>query len=111
MRASTPSGVRPFRETASDRDDDMSKTILLAVDTARHDLGEHVSAVVEMIRDLVHADDRVIVLHVHEFAFGRFGHIVVRTVDVVCAIEEAIRIIEAYETPAAAAWLPGATSR
>jgi len=53
----------------------MSKTILLAVDTARHDLSEHVSAAVEMIKDLVHADDRVIVLHVHEFAVGRFGRI------------------------------------
>lgn len=53
----------------------MSKTILLAVDTARHDLSEHVSAAVEMIKDLVHPDDRVIVLHVHEFAIGRFGRI------------------------------------
>lgn len=53
----------------------MSKTILLAVDTARHDLSEHVSAAVEMIKDLVHPDDKVIVLHVHEFAVGRFGRI------------------------------------
>ena len=53
----------------------MNKTVLLAVDTARHDLSEHVSAAVEMIKDLVHADDRVIVLHVHEFAVGRFGRI------------------------------------
>jgi nucleotide-binding universal stress UspA family protein len=51
----------------------MSKTILLAVDTAHHDLSEHVSAAVEMIKDLVHSDDRVIVLHVHEFAVGRVG--------------------------------------
>jgi nucleotide-binding universal stress UspA family protein len=53
----------------------MSKTVLLAVDTARHDLSEHVSAAVEMIKDLVRADDRVIVVHVHEFAVGRFGRI------------------------------------
>jgi nucleotide-binding universal stress UspA family protein len=53
----------------------MSKTILLAVDTARHELDEHVSAAVEMIKDLVHSDDKVIVLHVHEFAIGRFGRI------------------------------------
>jgi nucleotide-binding universal stress UspA family protein len=53
----------------------MSKTIVLAVDTARYDLDEHVSAAVEMIKDLVHAEDRVIVLHVHEFAVGRFGRI------------------------------------
>jgi nucleotide-binding universal stress UspA family protein len=53
----------------------MSKTILLAVDTAHHDLDKHVAAAVEMIKDLVHADDRVVVLHVHEFAVGRFGRI------------------------------------
>jgi nucleotide-binding universal stress UspA family protein len=53
----------------------MSKTILLAVDTARHHLSEHVSAAAEMMKDLVHPDDRVIVLHVHEFATGRFGRI------------------------------------
>jgi nucleotide-binding universal stress UspA family protein len=28
-----------------------------------------------MIKDLVHPDDKVIVLHVHEFAVGRFGRI------------------------------------
>ncbi|HUA40906.1 MAG TPA: universal stress protein [Streptosporangiaceae bacterium] len=53
----------------------MSKTILLAVDTGRHELDQHVSAAVEMIKDLVHSDDKVIVLHVHEFAVGRFGRI------------------------------------
>lgn len=53
----------------------MSKTIVLAVDAAHHDLGKHVAAAVEMIKDLVHSDDRVIVLHVHEFAVGRFGRI------------------------------------
>jgi nucleotide-binding universal stress UspA family protein len=53
----------------------MSKTILLAVDTAHHDLDEHVSAAVEMITDLALPDDRVVVLHVHEFAVGRFGRI------------------------------------
>jgi nucleotide-binding universal stress UspA family protein len=53
----------------------VSKTILLAVDAARHDLDEHVRAAVQMITDLVHSDDKVIVLHVHEFAVGRFGRI------------------------------------
>jgi nucleotide-binding universal stress UspA family protein len=59
----------------------MSKTILLAVDTAHHALDEHVSAAVEMIRDLAHADDRVVVLHVHEFAVGRFGRMQVDCVE------------------------------
>jgi nucleotide-binding universal stress UspA family protein len=53
----------------------MSKTVLLAVDTAHHELDEHVAAAVEMIKDLVHSDDRVVVLHVHEFAVGRWGRI------------------------------------
>jgi len=53
----------------------MSKTIVLAVDTAHHGLDEHVSAAVEMIKDVAHPDDRVVVLHVHEFAVGRFGRI------------------------------------
>jgi nucleotide-binding universal stress UspA family protein len=53
----------------------MSKTIVLAVDTARGELAEHVAAAVEMTRDVAHADDKVIVLHVHEFAVGRFGRI------------------------------------
>jgi len=53
----------------------MSKTIVLAVDTARHELGEHVLAAVEMVKEVAHTDDKVIVLHVHEFALGRFGRI------------------------------------
>jgi nucleotide-binding universal stress UspA family protein len=59
----------------------MSKTIVLAVDTARHELSEHVAAAVEMTRDVAHADDKVIVLHVHEFAVGRFGRIQVDCAD------------------------------
>lgn len=51
----------------------MSKTIVLAVDTARHEMDEHVAAAVEMTKDVANADDKVIVLHVHEFAVGRFG--------------------------------------
>jgi len=49
----------------------MSKTILLAVDTS----GEHVTAAVDMVKDLARTDDQVVVLHVHEFAVGRFGRI------------------------------------
>jgi nucleotide-binding universal stress UspA family protein len=53
----------------------MSKTIVLAVDTARHEADEHVSAAVEMVKDLVRSEDNVLVLHVHEFAIGRFGRL------------------------------------
>jgi len=59
----------------------MSKTIVLAVDTSRHELAEHVAAAVEMTKDVVHAGDKVIVLHVHEFAVGRFGRIQVDCAD------------------------------
>ncbi len=59
----------------------MSKTIVLAVDTARRELAEHVAAAVEMTKDVAHAGDKVIVLHVHEFAAGRFGRIQVDCAD------------------------------
>jgi nucleotide-binding universal stress UspA family protein len=59
----------------------MSKTIVLAVDTARRELAEHVTAAVEMTKDVAHPDDKVIVLHVHEFAVGRFGRIQVDCAD------------------------------
>jgi nucleotide-binding universal stress UspA family protein len=49
----------------------MKKTILLAVD-AKH----YVSAATDFTRDLSRdTGDRVIVLHVHEFAVGRFGRL------------------------------------
>jgi len=49
----------------------MKKTILLAVD-AKH----HVPAATELTRELSSdTGDRVIVLHVHEFAVGRFGRL------------------------------------
>ncbi len=54
----------------------MSKNILLAVDAASHDPALHVLAAAEMTRDLSRdSGDHVIVLHVHEFATGRFGRI------------------------------------
>jgi nucleotide-binding universal stress UspA family protein len=54
----------------------MSKTILLAVDAASHDPARHVRAAADMTRDLSRdSGDHVIVLHVHEFATGRFGRI------------------------------------
>jgi nucleotide-binding universal stress UspA family protein len=54
----------------------MSKNILLAVDAAAHDPVRHVAAAADMTRELSHdVGDQVIVLHVHEFATGRFGRI------------------------------------
>ena len=54
----------------------MSKNIVLAVDAASGDPARHISAAAEMTRDLSHdSGDHVIVLHVHEFATGRFGRI------------------------------------
>jgi nucleotide-binding universal stress UspA family protein len=52
----------------------MTKPILLAVDAARHEPAEHVTAAAEMTRDLARdTGDSVIVLHIHEFATGRWG--------------------------------------
>jgi len=59
----------------------MSKTIVLAVDVARHDPAEHVAAAVEMVKDIAQSDDKVVVLHVHEFAAGRFGRLQVDCAD------------------------------
>ncbi len=68
----------------------MSKNILLAVDTAAHDPARHVVAAADMTRDLARdSGDHVIVLHVHEFAVGRFGRI---RID--CADEEGEGVVE-----------------
>jgi len=49
----------------------MNKTIVLAVDTT-----SHTAAAADLARDLAAGTgDRVVVLHVHEFAIGRFGRI------------------------------------
>jgi nucleotide-binding universal stress UspA family protein len=54
----------------------MTKTIVLAVDVASDLPARNVAAAVEMTRELAHdTGDRVVVLHVHEFAVGRFGRI------------------------------------
>ena len=54
----------------------MSKNILLAVDAASHDPARHVTAAADMTRDIRRdSGDHVIVLHVHDFATGRFGRI------------------------------------
>ena len=55
----------------------MSKTILLAVDTT-----SHTAAAANVARDLaLGIGDRVVVLHVHEFAVGKFGRIQVDCVE------------------------------
>ena len=52
----------------------ISKNMLLAVDAASGDPRRHVSAAADMTRELSRdSGDHVIVLHVHEFATGRFG--------------------------------------
>ncbi len=52
----------------------MNETILLAVDAARGDPAQHVTAAAEMTRKLAHdTGDSVVVLHVHEYATGRWG--------------------------------------
>jgi nucleotide-binding universal stress UspA family protein len=58
--------ARPMNEGEA-----MNKTILLAVDTTSHTV-----AAADLARDLAAGNgDRVVVLHVHEFAIGRFGRI------------------------------------
>ena len=49
----------------------MNRTILLCVD-ARHYTLETIDAARELCHD---ADDKIVVLHVHEFAVGRFGRL------------------------------------
>jgi len=52
----------------------MNETILLAVDAAGGDPAKHVTAAAAMTRKLARdTGDRVIVLHVHEYATGRWG--------------------------------------
>ena len=74
----------------------MKKTIVLAVDTS-----SHVSAAAEMTRELCRdSGDRVLVLHVHEFATGRWGRMQIdchegageRVVDDVVAVMKAAGI-------------------
>src|SRR5690348_18361793 len=68
----------------------MSKNILLAVDTVAHDPAQHVVAAADMTRELARdSGDHVIVLHVHEFAVGRFGRI---RID--CADEEGEAVVK-----------------
>jgi nucleotide-binding universal stress UspA family protein len=67
----------------------MTATMLLAVDTARYEPGRHMTAAIQMVKDLAgKTGDRVIVLHVHEFAVGRFGR-----VQLDCPAEEGERLV------------------
>jgi len=60
----------------------MSKDILLAVDAVSGDPAQHVGAAADMTRELCRdSGDHVIVLHVHEFAHGRFGRMQVDCYD------------------------------
>jgi nucleotide-binding universal stress UspA family protein len=60
----------------------MSPTMLLAVDAARYEPGQHVTGAVELVRDLAaKTGDKVVVVHVHEYAVGRFGRIRVDCAD------------------------------
>lgn len=54
----------------------MKKTILLAVDTT-----SNTGPAADMTRELASGTDLVVVLHVHEFAVGRFGRIQVDCAD------------------------------
>jgi len=72
--------ARPMNEGEA-----MKKTILLAVDTTSHTL-----AAADLARDLAAGnDDRVVVLHVHEIAIGRFGRI-----QVDCGQGEGEKVVE-----------------
>lgn len=75
----------------------MSKTILLAVDTT-----SHTEAATDLVCDLAKgAGDRVVVLHVHEFAVGRFGRI-----QVDCAENEGERLVARIAETLTAAGVP-----
>jgi nucleotide-binding universal stress UspA family protein len=70
----------------------MNRTILLAVDAARHghDATHHVAAAAKQTLELAReTGDRVLVLHVHEFAHGRFGRL-----QVDCAEGEGEKVVE-----------------
>ncbi|HEV2450528.1 MAG TPA: universal stress protein, partial [Streptosporangiaceae bacterium] len=54
----------------------MSQTILLAVDVTRGGSARHVTAAADEVRQLSRdTGDHVLVLHVHEVAYGRFGRL------------------------------------
>jgi nucleotide-binding universal stress UspA family protein len=70
----------------------MNQTVLLAVDATTHgDLAAHVTAAADMTRQLsLDTGDDVIVLHVHEFATGRWGRM-----QVDCGEGDGEKVVEA----------------
>jgi nucleotide-binding universal stress UspA family protein len=60
----------------------MNRTILLAVDASAAETSQHVEAAARETLDISQATgDKVVVLHVHEMAYGRFGRIQVDCMD------------------------------
>jgi nucleotide-binding universal stress UspA family protein len=75
----------------------MTKTILLAVDTT-----SHTEAATDLVCELAKGTgDRVVVLHVHEFAVGRFGRI-----QVDCAENEGEHLVAKIAEKLTAAGVP-----
>jgi nucleotide-binding universal stress UspA family protein len=67
----------------------MSRTVVLSVDVSHKLSSRNVAAAVEMTRELARdTGDRVIVLHVHEFAVGRFGRL-----QVDCGVNEGEQLV------------------
>ena len=68
----------------------MSRTIVLAVDVAHQEPARHVAAAVRETQELSRdTGDRVLVLHVHEVAYGRFGRMIVD-----CAEGDGEKVVE-----------------
>jgi nucleotide-binding universal stress UspA family protein len=60
----------------------MNRTVLLAVDASSGEVSQHVEVAARETLDISQATgDRVVVLHVHEIAYGRFGRLQVDCMD------------------------------
>jgi nucleotide-binding universal stress UspA family protein len=67
----------------------MSRTVVLSVDVSHRVASRNVGNAVEMTRELaLDTGDHVVVLHVHEFAVGRFGRL-----QVDCGEDEGERLV------------------
>jgi nucleotide-binding universal stress UspA family protein len=68
----------------------MNKAVLLAVDVARREISRNMDAAVQETKAICQGTgDRVVVLHVHEFAYGRFGRL-----QVDCAEGEGEKVVD-----------------